>query len=85
MAMTKKENLLAAIKDQTPEQVPVAPLIHWRFTEKLLGQYHWKDTIKVHQMVGSTWFRGPICLGPNSDYDSRWGMEQKELPNRCLL
>ncbi|MFC1677823.1 uroporphyrinogen decarboxylase family protein [Planctomycetota bacterium] len=81
MAMTKKENLLTALKGQVPEQVPVAPLIHWRFTEKLLGKYHWKDTIDAHRAVGSTWFRGPIAIGPNSDYAPRWKMELREIPS----
>jgi len=79
--MTKKENLLTAIRGEVPEKVPVAPTIHWRFTEKLLGRYHWKDTIEAHRIVGSTWFRGPISIGPNSDYDVRWSMELRELPN----
>ena len=81
MAMTKKENLLTAIAGDIPEQVPVAPLLHWRFTEKLFGRYHWKDVIEAHRVIGSTYFRGPVSIGPNSDYDVRWGMEVKELPN----
>ncbi|MFA5293275.1 MAG: uroporphyrinogen decarboxylase family protein [Phycisphaerae bacterium] len=81
MTLTKKQNFLMAVRGETPEQVPVSPLIHWRFSEKLLGSYHWKDTIKIHKMLGSTWFRGPISIGPNSDYDVRWGMEIRELPN----
>lgn len=77
--MTKRENLLAAIRNEVPEVVPVTPIIHWRFTHKLLGRHHWKDTIEAHRQIGSTWFRGPISIGPNSDYDVRWGMQGRVL------
>lgn len=75
MALSKKENLLAAIRGETPEVVPVAPNLHWRFAHKLFGKYHWQDTIAAHRFIGSTWFRGPISIGPNSDYDARWNMD----------
>lgn len=80
MGMTKRENILAAIRGEVPERVPVSPTIHWRFAEKLLGSYHWKDVIEVHRRVGSTAsYRLPVSIGPNSDYDPRWGMETRVL------
>ncbi len=74
--MTKRERLLTAIGGGTPDSVPVSPVIHWRYADRLLGRCHWKDIIEVHNMIGSicSW-RPPICIGPNSDYDVRWGME----------
>lgn len=81
--MTKRERLLTAIKGGTPDIVPVSPTIHWRFTEKLLGRYHWKDVMEVNNMVGSIWhWRPPICLGPNSALDPRWGMQTKVIGQR---
>ena len=79
MSASKKENLLTAIRGEVPEVVPVAPNLHWRFTHKLFGRHHWKDTIAAHRFIGSTWFRGPISIGPHSDYDLRWNMELRVI------
>ena len=35
--MTKKERFLAAARGETPDVVPIAPLIHHRFVHKVLG------------------------------------------------
>ncbi len=78
MSMTKRENFLAAISGQTPERVPVSPTIHWRFANALLGRYHWKDVIEAHRVIGSTpSHRLCVSIGPNSDYDERWGMASR--------
>lgn len=81
--MTKRERLLTALGGGVPDQVPVSPTIHWRFSEKLLGRYHWRDVIECHRVVGSipSW-RLPVSTGPNSDYDARWGMEMRVVEER---
>jgi len=73
--MTKKQRLLTAVQGEIPDMVPVAPIIHWRFANALLGRYHWKDTLEAHRIVGSIPFRYPISIGPHSDFDVRWGMD----------
>ena len=81
--MTKRQRLLTAIGGKVPDQVPVSPTIHWRFAEKLLGRYHWKDVLEAHNVVGSIFsWRPPISIGPNSDYDPRWGMEMRVVSER---
>jgi len=76
--MTKRERLLTAIAGGTPDVVPVSPNIHWRFAERLLGRHHWKDIFEVHDLVDSIFsWRPPISIGPNSDYDCRWGMDMR--------
>jgi len=77
--MTKKQRFLTAVRGEVPDAVPVAPLLHWRFAHRLLGRHHWKDVIEAHRRVGSTFFRGPISIGPHSDFDTRWGMEGRVL------
>ncbi len=58
--MTRKQAFLAALRLETPDVVPVSPLIHSRYAHKLLGRTDWKAVFEVHQMLGSTHFRGPI-------------------------
>ena len=78
--MNKRERLLTAIGGGTPDRVPVSAMIHWRFAERLLGRYHWTDVIEAHRRVGSIpAYRLPVSIGPNSDYDERWGMESRIL------
>lgn len=78
MAMTKRERLLTAIRGGVPDVVPVSATIHWRFAQKLLGRCHWKDIIEVHDLVDAIFgWRPPISIGPNSDYDPRWGQEMR--------
>jgi uroporphyrinogen-III decarboxylase len=61
--MTKKQAFLTAVSGGTPDVVPVAPLIHCRYANKLLGRYGWKDVFEVHQKLGSCHHRGPIGIG----------------------
>jgi hypothetical protein len=78
--MTRRERLITAIAGGTPDVVPVAPGIHWRYAEKHYGRYHWRDIIEIHRELGTCGTpRLPISIGPNSDYDSRWGMETRVL------
>ncbi len=56
--MTRKEAFLTAVRGETPDQVPVAPLIYNRFANTMLGRGTWKDVFELHQRLGSTDFRG---------------------------
>jgi len=58
--MTRKQAFLTALRLETPDVVPVAPLIHSRYAHKLLGRTDWKAVFELHQKLGSTHFRGPI-------------------------
>lgn len=61
--MTQKQRFLAAVSGGTPDVVPVAPLIHCRYANKILGRHGWKDVFEVHRMLGSCHHRGPIGIG----------------------
>ena len=73
--MNRKERFLTAVRNEVPDMVPVAPLIHDRFACKLLGCRGWKAVFEVHKMVGSIWFRGPLGI----KFDAKWssGWEEK--------
>ena len=60
--MTKKQAFMAALKGETPDVVPVAPLIHHRYANKVLGRGDWRAAFEVHQMLGSTFYRGPLGI-----------------------
>jgi len=78
--VTPRERLLTALRGGVPDVVPVSPGIHWRFAHRLLGRYHWKDIIEIHKSLGSIFhWRPPISIGPNSDYDVRWGMDMRVI------
>lgn len=72
MSMTKKERFLTAVKRKIPDVVPVSPLIHRRFAYKTLGEADWKAVFKVHQMIGSIHFRGPIGVGVKAELPEGW-------------
>lgn len=61
--MTRKQAFLTAVSGGTPDVVPVAPLIHSRYAQKMLGRSDWKAVFEVHQMLGSCHYRGPIGIG----------------------
>ena len=75
--MTKKEAFLTAVAGGEPDIVPVAPLIHCRFADKVLGRADWKAIFEVHQMIGSCYHRGPLGIDIESDlpdgYDTMVG------------
>lgn len=71
--VNKKERFLTAIRNEVPDMVPVAPLIHNRFAYKLLGRRGWKAVFEVHKMVGSIWFRGPLSIKFDVKWPSGWG------------
>jgi uroporphyrinogen-III decarboxylase len=60
--MTKKQAFLAALRGETPDIVPVSPLIHHRYAQKLLGRSDWKAVFEVHQKLGTTHYRGPVAI-----------------------
>ncbi|MBD3293153.1 MAG: hypothetical protein GF393_09530, partial [Armatimonadia bacterium] len=73
--MTRKEAFLAALRLETPDQVPVAPLIHHRYANERLGRWDWRAVFEVHQELGSTHFRGPIGVGFRTEGESAWACE----------
>jgi len=70
--MTPKQRFLAAVRGQTPDMVPVAPLIHSRFAHRLLGRTDWKAVFEVHRTIGSVHFRGPIGVGLKVEMPDGW-------------
>jgi len=60
--MSKKERFLAVLRREIPDMVPVSPLIHNRFAYTTLGKTGWRVVFEVHQMIGSTYFRGPTSI-----------------------
>jgi uroporphyrinogen-III decarboxylase len=58
--VTKKQAFLTALRGEQPDRVPVSPLVHRRFANALLGRSDWRAVFEVHQMLGTTYFRGPL-------------------------
>ena len=77
--MTRKEAFLTALRLETPDVVPVAPLIHSRYADKLLGRGDWRAVFELHQTLGSTHFRGPIGVSYRSEGASPWRYETRVL------
>jgi len=75
--VNKKGRFLTAVRGETPDMVPVAPLIHDRFACKLLGRVGWKAVFEAHKMIGSIWFRGPLGISFDVDWPSGWGTESR--------
>ncbi|MEM2026178.1 MAG: uroporphyrinogen decarboxylase family protein [Candidatus Bathyarchaeia archaeon] len=80
--MNKKERFLTAIRGEIPDMVPVAPLIHDRFAYKLLGRTGWRAVFEAHQMVGSTWFRGPLGVHFDVNWPHGWGEKIRLIEER---
>jgi uroporphyrinogen-III decarboxylase len=70
--MTRKEAFLTALRLETPDVVPVAPLIHHRYANEVLGRTDWRAVYEVHQMLGTTHHRGPIGVGYATEGESPW-------------
>jgi Uroporphyrinogen decarboxylase (URO-D) len=77
--MTRREAFIAAVRRETPDVVPVAPLIHHRYAHKLLGRSDWRAVFDVHQMIGSCHHRGPIGVGYHSTLPQGWGSETRVI------
>jgi len=70
--MNKKERFLTAVRNEIPDMVPVAPLVHDRFACKLLERTGWRAVFEVHRMIGTIWFRGPLSVSFYIDWPSGW-------------
>lgn len=77
--MTRKQAFLTALRLETPDAVPVAPLIHARYAHRRLDGEDWRAVFAVHQELGSTAFRGPIGVGYRTSGDSPWRSETRVL------
>ncbi len=75
--MTKKQAFLTALRGGQPDAVPVSPLIHRRFAHKLLGRSDWRVVFEVHQMLGTTYFRGPLGVGMKVTLPSGYGVREE--------
>lgn len=75
--MTKKQAFITAVSGGTPDVVPVAPLIHMRYANRLLGRYDWKAVFEVHQKLGSCHHRGPIGISCSSKLPEGVGSEMR--------
>ena len=77
--MTRKQAFLTALRLETPDVVPVAPLIHSRYARERLGREDWRAVFEVHQELGSTHFRGPIGVSYHAAGESPWRSEVRVL------
>ena len=64
--MTNKERFLSALRLETPDVVPVAPLMHMRIAHRLVGRSDWQAVYEAHRMIGSIHHRGPLSVGMHS-------------------
>jgi len=70
--MDKLERFLTAVRLKTPDMVPISPLIDARFANKVLGRTGWKPVFELHQMIGTTHFRGPLGVGVIAPLPEGW-------------
>ncbi|MBM4032277.1 MAG: hypothetical protein FJ291_10870 [Planctomycetes bacterium] len=77
--MTKKRAFLTAMANGVPDAVPVSPLIHCRFAHKVLGRTDWRAVFEVHQMIGSTHYRGPLGVGVRCTMPEGYRTERQVL------
>jgi len=80
--MTRKQRFLAAVRREVPDVVPVSPLVHCRYAEKVLGRWDWRAVFEVHQKLGSIHFRGPIGVGVKYQLPEGWGSEWRVVEER---
>ena len=87
MAMTRKQRFIAAVKGEQPDVVPVAPLIHCRFANTVLGRSDWRAVFEVHQMIGSCHHRGPIGCSAGFSTPEGYGEQTRQIeqaPDGCV-
>ncbi len=77
--MTRREAFLAAVRGDVPDVVPVAPLTHCRFADRLLGRSDWRAVFEVHQLIGSCHHRGPIGVGVRGSLPQGWGSDSRVI------
>jgi len=70
--LKKLERFLTAVQLKTPDAVPVSPLIHDRFANKILGRTGWEPVFELHQRIGSIHFRGPLGVGARAILPEGW-------------
>ncbi len=70
--MTQKERFLAALRLETPDVVPVSPLIHSRYAHARLGRSDWRAVFELHHEIGSCHYRGPIGVGIETEMPEGW-------------
>lgn len=73
--MTPRERFVTAVRGETPDLVPVSPLIHCRYANHILAAGDWSAVFEVHRMLGSVHFRGPLGIGHPVDLGSGWESE----------
>lgn len=79
--MTQKERFLAALRLETPDVVPVSPLIHSRYAHARLGRSDWRAVFELHHEIGSCHYRGPIGVGIQTEMPEGWKHSSEVLPN----
>jgi uroporphyrinogen-III decarboxylase len=77
--VTKKGRFLAAVRGETPDVVPVAPLIHQRYAHRILGRSGWRAVFEVHRLIGSVHHRGPLGVGLKVSLPEGYGSERREV------
>lgn len=80
--MTQKQRFLAAVRRQTPDVVPVAPLIHLRYAHQLYGRADWRTVFDAHRLIGSCHHRGPLGVGVSCTMPDGYSSETRELERR---
>lgn len=70
--MTRKQRFMAALRGEQPDVVAVAPLIHCRFANTMLGRTDWRAVFEVHQMIGSCHHRGPVGVSCHWEMPQGW-------------
>jgi len=86
--MTHRQRLMAALKGQVPDQVPVTWELVGRFAHRVTGDAGWRGQCDAHRMIGSSIFNlqgvGPqLQSGPREGYG--WQSERAELPDGSAL
>ena len=82
--MTHRERLLAALRGEAPDQVPVTWELVGRFAHKMTGDGGWKGQCDAHRTIGSSIFNlqgvGPqISTAPGEGYGQE--SESEQLPD----
>jgi len=67
--MTSKERIIAAIRKEKVDRIPVCPEIEARFANHLVGRCDWKGVYECHQIIGSDAFQ---FQGVGPEFYLRW-------------
>ncbi len=77
--MTKKQRFMTAVRGEVPDMVPVSPLIHSRYANKVLGRTSVDAWCEVHQMVGSIHHRGNGIVDLQVSLPEGWSSTTREV------